>query len=188
MFSNKKIIQHYARVFFEYSITHIHNSEIFYLKIKKTSSLLKENIDLYKIIHTSLLKKEKKIEIFKKILYNFDVFLFQFVKLLILRKRESLLEKIFIEYQKIYEEEKKGLIKSIVISAYPLNKEMQEIIAHKITTNCHKKYENKNKKKFHIINKIDKSIIGGFIFRIGYKEWNFSVQKQLLHLIKIFHK
>ncbi|WP_185852215.1 ATP synthase F1 subunit delta [Blattabacterium cuenoti] len=179
MFSNKKIIQHYARVFFEYSIMNMSNSRFFYHKIKKISFLLENNIDLNNILNTYLLNREKKIEIIKKIFYNFDIFIFQFIKLLILRKREPLLKKIFLEYQKIYEEDKKGFIKSIVISAYPLSKDTQEIIAYKIISN--------NKKKFNIINKIDKSIIGGFIFRVGYKEWNFSIKKQLLHIRKTFH-
>lgn len=113
----------------------------------------------------------------KKIFYNFDVLFFQFVKLLILRKREFLLKEIFLEYQEIYEKDQKGIVTPIIISSFPLRKDIQERIAHKIIS---------NKKKFHIINKIDKSIIGGFIFRLGYQEWNFSIQEQLLRIKKIF--
>ncbi|WP_185867208.1 ATP synthase F1 subunit delta [Blattabacterium cuenoti] len=177
MFSYKKIIQHYARVLFEYSIMNMRNHEVFYHKIKKISLFFNKNLDIGKIISTPLLNSEKKIKIFKKIFFTFDVLLFQFIKLLILKKRETFLQEIFLEYQKIYEENQKGFIKSIITSAIPLNKDIQEIIAKKIIT---------NKKKFHIINKIDQSIIGGFIFRVGYKEWNFSVQKQLFSIKKIF--
>ncbi|WP_185859381.1 ATP synthase F1 subunit delta [Blattabacterium cuenoti] len=178
MFSNKKVIKHYARVFFEYSI----NNDFFYHKVKKVFSLLYQNVDLSKIIYTPLLSSKNKIRIFEKILYPFDVSIFQFVKLLIIRKRESLLKEIFLEYQEIYEEEKKGLIKCIVISAFSLNIDMKKIITHRIIKMC-PKYQ---KKKFHIINKIDPSIIGGFLFRIGYKEWNFSVKEQLFCIKKIF--
>ncbi|WP_185860782.1 ATP synthase F1 subunit delta [Blattabacterium cuenoti] len=175
--SNKKIIQHYARVFFEYSVMNKSNIDIFYHKLKEISFILNKNVYISKIINTYLLNKEKKIKIFKIIFYNFDILLFQFVKLLILKKREYLLKEIFLEYQNIYEKDKKGFIKSIIISACPLKKDLQEIIARKIIY---------NKKKFHIINKIDKSIIGGFIFRVGYKEWNFSIQEQLFCMKKIF--
>ncbi|WP_341657258.1 ATP synthase F1 subunit delta [Blattabacterium cuenoti] len=140
---------------------------------------LSKNINIYKILNTNLLYTEQKIKIFKKIFYNFDVLLFKFIKLLILKKRESFLKEILLEYNRIYEEDKKGFVKSIVISAFPLRKDIQEMIAHKIIS---------KKKKFHIINQIDKSIIGGFLFRIGYKEWNFSIQEQLFHIQKnIFH-
>ncbi|AFJ90531.1 FoF1 ATP synthase subunit delta [Blattabacterium sp. (Blaberus giganteus)] len=177
MFSNKKIIQHYARVFFEHSIINVNDSELFYHKIKKMSFLLNNDIYINEIIYTNLLNSEKKIKIFKKILYNFDILLFKFVKLLIIKKRELFLKEIFLKYQKIYEENQKGFIKSVIISAFPLKKDMQKMIAQKIISN----------KKFHIFNKIDKSIVGGFIFRVGYKEWNFSVQEQLLHIKKIFY-
>lgn len=178
MFSNnQKIVKHYARVFFEYSI--MNNNDSFYYKVKKISSLLKT--DFNKILSTSLLSSKKKIIIFKKILYPFDVSLFQFVKLLILRKRESLLKEIFLEYQKIYKEEKKGIVTCIIVSAFPLSIDMQKIIAHKI-----KIYPKYQKKKFHIINKIDKSIIGGFLFCIGSEKWNFSVKEQLDSIQKIF--
>ncbi|WP_185866081.1 ATP synthase F1 subunit delta [Blattabacterium cuenoti] len=177
MFSNKKIIKHYARVFFEYSI--MNDNDLFYHKVKKVFSLLYQNVDLSKILYTPLLSSNKKIIIFKKILYHFDASLFQFVKLLIIRKRESLLKEIFLEYLEIYKEEKKGLIKCLVVSAFPLNTDMQKIITHKI-----KMFPNYHKNKIHIINKIDPSIIGGVLFRIGYKEWNFSVQEQLFCIKK----
>ncbi|WP_185853402.1 ATP synthase F1 subunit delta [Blattabacterium cuenoti] len=174
MFSSK-IIKHYARVFFEFS----NKNDFFYHKVKKVFSLLYQNVDLSKILSTPLLSSKKKIIIFKKILYPFDIFLFQFVKLLIIRKRESLLREIFLEYQEIYKKEKKGLIKCIVISAFPLSIDMQKIITHKIKMSP--KYQ---KKKIHIINKADPSIIGGFLFRIGYEEWNFSVKEHLFCIKK----
>ncbi|AGW86310.1 ATP synthase subunit delta [Blattabacterium sp. (Nauphoeta cinerea)] len=175
MFSNKKIIQHYAKVFFEYSLKK--NSDITYDKIKKISFFLNKNTEICIILHTSMLSYEKKIKIFKKIFFNFDILLFQFIKLLTIRKRESLLKEIFLEYQKIYEENQKGFVKSIIISAFPLRKNIQKTIAHKIIS---------NKKRFHIINRVDKSIIGGFLFRVGYKEWNFSIQEQLYYIKNIF--
>ncbi|WP_185861336.1 ATP synthase F1 subunit delta [Blattabacterium cuenoti] len=176
MFSNQKIIQHYARILFEYSVTR-KDHEIFYQKVKKTSFLLKKNIILNQILYTSLLNSEKKIKIFKKIFYVFDVLLFKFMNLLIIKKRESLIEEIFLRYQEIYEKDQKKIVISVITSAFPLKTDVQNLIAKKIIS---------NKKKFHIINKIDKSIIGGFLFRVGYKEWDFSIRKQLSRIKKIF--
>ncbi|WP_185869107.1 ATP synthase F1 subunit delta [Blattabacterium cuenoti] len=183
MFSNKKIVQHYARVFFEYSNTNNDDSnDFFYYKVKKIFSLLCKNSDLNKIIYTSLLSSKKKIEIFEKIIYNFDVSLFQFIKLLIVRKRESLLKEIFLEYQEIYEKEKKGIVKALIISAFPLSIDTKKMMIKKMKK-IHYKYQ---KKKFHIINKIDRSIIGGFLFRIGNEELDFSVKGKLSFLKKEF--
>ncbi|WP_185872281.1 ATP synthase F1 subunit delta [Blattabacterium cuenoti] len=183
MFLNKKIIQHYARIFFEYSIMNNNNlNDFFYKKVKKISYLLYNHSYLNKIINTSLLNSKKKIEIFKKILYPFDISLFQFVKLLILKKRETFLKEIFLKYQEIYKEEKKGFIKCIIISTFYLSIDIQKMIIYQIKK-LNPKYQ---KKQFQIINQIDKSIIGGILLRIGYKEWDFSIKSQLYYIKKNF--
>ncbi|WP_185862197.1 ATP synthase F1 subunit delta [Blattabacterium cuenoti] len=178
MFSNKKIVRHYAKIFFEYS----NGNDLFYEKVKKVSSLLYNNVYINRILYTSLLNSEKKIKIFKKIFYPFDILLYKFIQLLIIRKREFFFKEILLEYKKIYKKEKKGLIKCIVISAFPLSMDMQKLIIHQI------KIMTKYDKKFNIINKTDPSIIGGFLFRIEYeyKEWNFSIREQLFCIKKIF--
>ncbi|WP_185858590.1 ATP synthase F1 subunit delta [Blattabacterium cuenoti] len=176
MFSNKKVIKHYARVFFEFSKK---KNNFSFNKIKKAFSLFCHNIDIKRIILSSLLNSEKKIIILKKIFYSFDPFIFQFIQLLILHEREFLLREIFLEYINIYEEEKKGFTKCTIISAIPLSIDMKKVISHKMKIFT-------KKKEIHILNQVDPSIIGGFLFRIGYKEWDFSIKKQFFCIKKIF--
>ncbi|WP_113738483.1 ATP synthase F1 subunit delta [Blattabacterium clevelandi] len=179
MFSKRRIIKHYAMVLFESSMKN-HNMDSIYQKIKKISFLLSNNVELNKFFHSSLLNSERKIQILEKIFYSFDIFIFHFIKILIIRHREYLIKRIFLEYQKIYKE-KKGLLKCIITSFFPLSIDIQKMIIHKIISS-----EKSKNKKYHIINKIDKSLIGGFLFRIGYKEWDFSVKNQLLSIQNIF--
>ncbi|AWU43931.1 ATP synthase F1 subunit delta [Blattabacterium sp. (Cryptocercus kyebangensis)] len=179
MFSKRRVIKHYAMVLFESSMKN-HNMDSIYQNIKKISFLLSKNVELNKFFHSSLLNSERKIQILEKIFYSFDIFLFHFIKILIIRNREPLLKKIFLEYQKIYKE-KKGFLKCIITSFIPLSIDIQKMIIHKILSS-----EESRTQKYHIINKIDKSIIGGFFLRIGYKEWDLSVKKQLLSIQKTF--
>ncbi|WP_185869677.1 ATP synthase F1 subunit delta [Blattabacterium cuenoti] len=180
-YNKKKIIKHYANVLFEHSKKmNLTKFNCFYHKIKKIYYLLHKNHDFNKIIYSKIFI-DQKIKIFEKIFLSFDILLFNFIKLLILKKREFLLKEIFLEYQKIYKKEK-GFIECSIISAYPLSINIQKKIAHKITLFEFEYVD----KKFHIINKIDKSIIGGFIFIIGNKEWDISIKKQFFLLKKTF--
>ncbi|WP_185859960.1 ATP synthase F1 subunit delta [Blattabacterium cuenoti] len=178
MFSKKKVTRHYAEVLFEHSMNNDKRDSTYH-KIKKISFLLSQSIELNNVFCTSLLSSVRKIKILEKIFYSFDPFIFHFIKILTIRKREHLSKNIFLEYQKIYHE-KKGLLKCILISAFPLRMDLQKIIINKIIS----LESEKNNKKYQISNKIDESILGGFLLRIGYKEWDFSVKGQLLSIRK----
>lgn len=177
----KNIIKHYAKTLYEYSIKDYNNikNDFFYQKIKKASSiLLYDNGKLKKLIQSLLLNEEKKIKIFKIIFYHFDSLLFRFIKLLILRKRGYLLYDIFLEYKKIYKRKIKKLIECSITTVFPISINIQDKIAYKINPLKGRKY--------HIVNKINKSILGGFIFCIDNQEWDFSIKKQLSCIKKIF--
>ncbi|WP_262887281.1 F0F1 ATP synthase subunit delta [Blattabacterium cuenoti] len=145
MFFKKKITKHYARVLFEYSVK-THKRDSIYYKIKKVSFLLSQHIDFNKFFTNSLLSNEKKILFLEKVFHPFDFFLFHFLKLLVIRKRESLLKEIFLEYKNIYKENK-GFVKCILTSSFPLNTDHQKMIVHKIISSSEKKKNTKTKKK-----------------------------------------
>ncbi|WP_185873908.1 ATP synthase F1 subunit delta [Blattabacterium cuenoti] len=173
MFNKKKVIQHYAKIFFEFSIN---NQDFIFHKVQQISFLLKNHIELNQLFYTSLLSTEKKIHIVEKLFHHFDPSILHFIKFLIIRKREYLTKKIFLKYKKIYQKNK-GLLKCILISSHTLNINIQNIIIQKITK--------LKKDKYFIIHKIDPSIIGGFFLRIEYKEWDFSIKKQLFNIQKL---
>ncbi|AER40589.1 MAG: ATP synthase F1 subunit delta [Flavobacteriales bacterium] len=173
MFSEKRVIQHYAMVLFEFSEKN-HNRDSIPQKIRRISLLLSKNLELNKVFDTCLLSDENKIQIVEKIFYSFDIFIFHFIKLLITKKRGILLRKILLEYQEIYN--RKSFLRCILTSAYPLSIDLQKIVVQKIISSKSKKYK--------IFNKIDKSIIGGFLLRTGYKEWDLSIKGQLFNIQK----
>ncbi|WP_185864526.1 F0F1 ATP synthase subunit delta [Blattabacterium cuenoti] len=185
MFLKKKIIKHYANIFYDYSIKNVNNviHDTFYHKIKIVCCLLNNNEFFIKISNNSLLDSKNKIKIFRTNFYNFDHLIYRFIEILTLHKREYLFYQILLEYQKIYERKIKKLIKCSITTVFPISIDMQEKIAYKI-------YPLKKDKHYYIVNKINKSIIGGFIFCIedNNKEWDFSIKKQLSYIQeKIFN-
>ena len=67
--------------------------------------------------------------------------------------------------------EQQGELYATVISAIPLTQNLENQI--------HDKLEDFSGKKIHILNKIDKSLLGGFILKIGDMEFNSSLAYKL---------
>ncbi|WP_185855568.1 ATP synthase F1 subunit delta [Blattabacterium cuenoti] len=180
MFLEKKIIEHYAKILFESSSNLKNKSSVYYYKeIKEIYFTFFKNIWIKKILSTHLLTSEKKIFYLEKILFYFDPLLCNFIKLVILKKREILLKKILFRYKEIYEENEKNMNTCIITTSIPLDKKIKNKILKK--TNF---FVGKNVK---IINKIDKSIIGGFLIQTQYKKFDFSIKNKLEIISKKFN-
>ncbi|WP_185877941.1 F0F1 ATP synthase subunit delta [Blattabacterium cuenoti] len=175
MVFNKKIIKHYAMILFDY-INDSNHSKVYHRSIINLYISLQKNFLLKKLMFTFFIKKNEKIIILKKIINN--IFLYHFIKILILNDRIFLIEKILLEYNNIYDIKKNNIIKCILTTTIPINKTIQKMIAKKIIN---------KKKKFIIINNINKNIIGGFVFvQIKeYKEWDFSIKRYLNEINQI---
>ncbi|WP_185882988.1 F0F1 ATP synthase subunit delta [Blattabacterium cuenoti] len=169
----EKIIKHYAFILFESSIMLDKN---FYKKIKKVYQMFSHEKFMKKIMYNAFLTSDEKISIFKN--SSLNPFLFHFIKILILQKRELLFLDILKRYMIIYEENIQNIIQCVIITSIPINEKLQQVIL--------KKVDFYKKVTFHVKNKIDQSIIGGFLLRIGYKELDFSIKRQLVIFEKKF--
>lgn len=178
MLLSNKIIKHYSKILFEYvesSVKKNEDRELIFNQIKKINFIINRNFFLKKFLNNyfPLINSQKKVFFFKKIFSSFNPVIINLFKILILRKREFFFEKILLEYQKIYKKIKQGYVECTIVSFYPLNEETKNIITNNFFNNC---------KNIHVFNKIDKSIIGGFILLSEYKEWNFSIKKKISSL------
>jgi F-type H+-transporting ATPase subunit delta len=90
--------------------------------------------------------------------------------LLFENKRFEILEAVAIEYNKAFDE-MNGVETAKVITAIAITPELEAKVLAKIATF--------SDKKITIENTIDESIIGGFILRIGDKQYNASVANRL---------
>ncbi|HEX9150799.1 ATP synthase F1 subunit delta [Flavobacterium sp. ZS1P14] len=90
--------------------------------------------------------------------------------LLFENKRFEILEAIALEYNKLFDE-MNGIEVAKVTTAFPLDVDLKAKVLAKIET--------LSDKKITIENIVDASIIGGFILRIGDKQYNASVANRL---------
>jgi F-type H+-transporting ATPase subunit delta len=90
--------------------------------------------------------------------------------LLFENKRFEILEAIALEYNKLFDE-MNGIEVAKVTTAFPLDVDLKAKVLAKIET--------LSDKKITIENVVDASIIGGFILRIGDKQYNASVANRL---------
>lgn len=98
-------------------------------------------------------------------------------QLLLENKRFEILHAIASEYNGLFDE-LNGVETAIVTTAFPITSELENKVLSKI-----KEFSNK---KITIQNTVDPSIIGGFVLRIGDKQFNASVASKLQSLKQQF--
>lgn len=98
-------------------------------------------------------------------------------QLLLENKRFEILNAIASEYNTLFDE-LNGIETAIVTTAFPITADLEAKVLAKI-----KEFSNKN---ITIQNVVDDSIIGGFILRIGDKQFNASVANKLQALKREF--
>lgn len=90
--------------------------------------------------------------------------------LLMQNKRFGILEAIAFKFQEMYDEQR-GLEKAVVTTAIPMDGALEERILAKI--------KETSTKEVVITNVVDPAILGGFILRIGDRQYNASIAHQL---------
>ena len=134
------------------------------------ANTIKENKELQDFIINPTLRNEVKnsalLEVFDSV-NGLSKGLFQ---LLFENKRFEILESIAVEYNKLFDEAN-GVEVAKVTTAVAMTPELEAKVLAKI-----KEFSNK---KVSIESTIDPTIIGGFILRIGDKQYNASVANRL---------
>jgi len=133
-------------------------------------SLMKENEELSSVMENPMLAAEKKKVILNELLPDTSVQTQELFSLLAKNNRMDLLGGTCEQYIELFAAQK-GEVKAIVTTAIALTPELKQqvlIEAKKLT-----------EKKVILENKIDPSIIGGYILKIGDMQYDASVSNQL---------
>jgi F-type H+-transporting ATPase subunit delta len=145
--------------------------------MKLMSKTIAENEDLDQLLKSAVIKSELKKETLNKIFPNLNSISSSLFDLLVSNKRVNILGDIASKYSVLFDElnEKE---KAVVITAIPMTSELEVKVLARIKELTNKSVE--------LENVVDESIIGGFILRVGDKQYNASVANKLNNLKREF--
>ena len=132
-----------------------------------------ESHDFELLIASPIVKGEKKIEIFEKVFDSFEEVSMSFVKLITKNGREAYLPAIAESFE-AQVKESRGIVPITIISAVRLDDATRSKIVSKVQETV--------KGELEIEEKIDTSLIGGFMVRMGDMQIDASIANQFNNL------
>lgn len=142
--------------------------------IVKTAGNSKE---LRAMLNSPIVKPETKKSALLEIFTGMHAVSDGLIDTLITNKRINLLDNIAEQYATLFDESQGKQI-AVVTTAIPLTEELRKKVLAKVN--------DLTKNEVIIENKIDESIIGGFILRLGDLQYNASISNQLNNLKRSF--
>ncbi len=163
-----------AAIRYAKAILDLANSKSVALEVSQDMTLIantiKENKELSDFIENPTLKNEVKKNALSEVFASVNGVSKSLFHLLFENKRFEILESIAVEYNKLFDEAN-GVEVAKVTTAIAMTPELESKVLAKIAA-----FSNK---KVTIENTVDPAIIGGFILRIGDKQYNASVADRL---------
>ena len=132
------------------------------------------NSELTHFIQNPLIKTDTKKNVVLEVFASVNPVTQSLFHLLLENKRFEILAAIAVEYNNLFDV-MNGVEVAKVTTAFPMDAALESKVLAKIATF--------SDKKVTIENTVDASIIGGFILRIGDKQYNASVANRL-HVLK----
>ena len=146
-------------------------TDMMYKELSDVVNLIKVNQDFFSVLKSPVISKKEKISLIDNIYENkININIKNFLKILIEQDRISFILDISDSYKELLNE-KNNILEGFVISAIPMKKEEIKELEEKLS----KKY-NKN---VTLENKVDKSILGGVLVRLGNEEIDGTVKTRL---------
>lgn len=155
------------------------STEQIFLDMELIKNTFYSNIDLKYMVESRVIKNSIKLSSLNLIFKQLSSLSLSLIKVLYDNNRINLLDIIAIKYIERYKEFK-GIQSATVTTAIPLNDELENQVLETIS-----KLTNK---KTTLINKVDQSLIGGFVLRVGDIEYNASFKNKLKNIKQEFNK
>jgi F-type H+-transporting ATPase subunit delta len=144
--------------------------------MKTVLRLVGENRELRLFLKSPVIKADKKEKVLAEIFRdNLSKLTLQFITLLARKNREGILYEIAQSFDEQYKKDK-NIFTAVVTSAAGLDKTTRNRMLELI--------ENQMKGEVELLEKVDPSLIGGFVIRIGDRQIDRTVAKQLSKLKK----
>lgn len=153
------------------------NAEALNTDMKAVAMTVAENKDLSDMLQSPVVRSSVKKSVLMQVFNNTNALTGNLIDTLIANKRISLLEAVAVNYNRLYDE-LQGTQIATVTTAVPLTDDLKVKVLAKVKELTGKQVEVKNT--------IDESILGGFILRVGDKQYNASVANKLNKLKREF--
>lgn len=136
-----------------------------------------ESADLRNLLASPVIKSAVKKEALSGVFKGSDTVTEGLITILVDNKRVDLLDEVAEKYI-VLNEELKGKDLAYVTTAVPLTPALEKAILKKVTE--------LTGKKVTVVNKIDESIVGGFVLRVGDLQYDASISNKLNNLKREF--
>ena len=154
------------------------NAEVVSTDMKTIAAAISQNNELKLFLENPVIKGEAKLAALNEIFASANADTKNLFSVLLQNKRLDILEAIATQYALQYDE-LKGVQVAYVTTATPLTPELEAQVLAKI--------KEISTKEITIVNEVNKDIIGGFIIRIGDKQFNASIANKLSQLKREFN-
>jgi F-type H+-transporting ATPase subunit delta len=145
--------------------------------MKLIANTIEESKDLNEMLQSpivrSSIKKAALLEIFK----DSNKLTVSLIDTLITNKRLPILGEVALKYTQLYDELRGSEIVTVT-TAIPMTEDLEQEVLAKVKALTNKSVE--------VENIVDESILGGFILRVGDKQYNASIANQLNKLKREF--
>ncbi|MCF8274499.1 MAG: ATP synthase F1 subunit delta [Flavobacteriaceae bacterium] len=145
--------------------------------MKLMANTIAENMDLGNMLNNAVIKSETKKAILLAVFPNLNEISANLFDVLISNKRVNILNDIAIQYSILFDV-LNGKQVAKVTTAIPMTKELEAKVLAKV-----KELTNK---EVALENIVDETILGGFILRVGDKQYNASISNKLNKLKREF--
>ena len=145
-------------------------SEALAIDLQKLNALFQENGSIQTTLENPLIPAEKKLNIVNSLFPSASESSKKLFSLLAENNRLAILEGTGKKFVELYAHSK-GEIKGLISTVVPLTKDLEKTILKKVQI-----FSNQ---KINIENKIDPSIMGGFILNIGDMQFDASIANKL---------
>ena len=141
------------------------------------NSVISENGELNSVLKSAILKGDVKLKVLNQAFPKVNGITKGLFDVLLTNKRIDILENIAVKYSELYDK-LAGKEKATVITAVPMTHDMEIKVMAKVKELTSKAVDLKNI--------VDEDILGGFILRVGDKQYNASIANQLNKLKREF--
>jgi F-type H+-transporting ATPase subunit delta len=135
--------------------------------------------ELSLLLKSPVVKTDKKLAILNEAFTGFSQLSMAFINIITSKKREVLLEEIAERFLTVYKTHQ-GIETAVVTTATPLDEEMRASILSFV--------KQQGAGQVELTEKVDEKLIGGAIIRIGDKQLDASVIRQINDLKQTFNK